>query len=174
MEADGQGRVRLEYICPARALIGFRSMFMTLTSGTGILSASFSHYGPYKPGDSVRRPQGAIISMVTGKALAYALFNLQDRGKLFIAPNAEVYEGQIIGINARGDDMTVNPTKGKQLTNVRASGSDENVVLTPPTRFSLEQSLDFIEDDELVEVTPHHIRLRKKLLTENERKRAAR
>ncbi len=174
MEADGQGRVRLEYICPARALIGFRSQFMTLTSGTGILSASFSHYGPYKPGESVRRPQGAIISMVTGKALAYALFNLQDRGKLFIGPNTEVYEGQIIGMHARGNDLTVNPTKGKQLTNVRASGSDENVVLTPPTIFSLEQSLDFIEDDELVEVTPHHIRLRKKLLTENERKRAAR
>jgi GTP-binding protein len=174
MEADGKGRVRLEYICPARTLIGFRSQFLTLTSGTGIFNATFSHYGDYKAGDPAARPNGVLISNITGKALGFALFNLQERGKLFLDPNTDVYEGQVIGIHARGNDLVVNPTKGKQLTNVRASGTDENIILTPPTRFSLEQSLDFIEDDELVEITPGHIRIRKKLLTESERKRASR
>jgi GTP-binding protein len=174
MNPDGKGRLRLEYIAPSRNLIGFRSLFLTLTSGTGILNSTFSHYGEYKPGLATRRVNGVLISNVAGKVLAYALFNLQERGRLLIDPNVDVYEGQIIGIHARDNDLTVNPTKAKQLTNVRAAGTDENIVLTPPIRHTLEQALDFIEDDELVEVTPHHIRLRKKLLTESERKRASR
>ena len=174
MNPDGKGRLRLEYIAPSRNLIGFRSLFLTLTSGTGILNSTFSHYGEYKPGLATRRVNGVLISNVAGKVLAYALFNLQERGRLLIDPNVDVYEGQIIGIHARDNDLTVNPTKAKQLTNVRAAGTDENIVLTPPIRHTLEQALDFIEDDELVEVTPNHIRLRKKLLTESERKRASR
>ncbi|WP_286237064.1 translational GTPase TypA [Neptuniibacter halophilus] len=172
MEVDGKGRVRLTFMIPSRGLIGFRSLFLTMTSGTGIMTSIFDHYGPVKEGDVVSRINGVLVSMVTGKALGYALWNLQDRGRLAIDPNIEVYEGMILGIHSRNNDLAVNPTKGKQLTNVRASGSDENIQLTPPIRFTLEQALDFIEDDELVEVTPNHIRLRKKLLKENERKRA--
>ncbi|WP_101674799.1 translational GTPase TypA [Alloalcanivorax mobilis] len=174
MEPDGKGRVRLTFTVPSRGLIGFRSQFLTLTSGTGILNSTFSHYGEYKPGDMAKRSNGVLVSMVSGKVLGFALFNLQERGRMLIEPNVEVYEGQLIGIHNRGNDLVVNPTKGKQLTNMRASGTDENIILTPPVRFSLEQALDFIEDDELVEVTPHYLRLRKKLLTETERKRASR
>ncbi|MGB0205082.1 MAG: translational GTPase TypA [Neptuniibacter sp.] len=172
MEVDGKGRVRLTFMIPSRGLIGFRSLFLTMTSGTGIMTSIFDHYGPVKEGEVVSRINGVLVSMVTGKALGYALWNLQDRGRLSIDPNIEVYEGMILGIHSRSNDLAVNPTKGKQLTNVRASGSDENIQLTPPVRFTLEQALDFIEDDELVEVTPNFIRLRKKLLKENERKRA--
>ncbi|RDE18339.1 translational GTPase TypA [Motiliproteus coralliicola] len=174
MEVDGKGRVRLTFLIPSRGLIGFRSLFLTLTSGTGIMTSIFDHYGPVKEGEVVSRINGVLVSMVGGKALGYALFNLQERGRLSIDPNVEVYEGMILGIHSRSNDLAVNPTKGKQLTNIRASGSDENIQLTPPVRFTLEQALDFIEDDELVEVTPHHIRLRKKFLKEHERKRAAR
>ena len=174
MVPDSKGRVRMEFLAPSRGLIGFRSEFLTLTSGTGIMNSTFSHYGDFKDGEVVKRQNGVLVSMITGKALGYALFNLQDRGRLFIGPNVEVYEGQVLGIHSRGNDLVINPTKGKQLTNVRASGSDENILLTPPIRFSLEQALDFIEEDELVEVTPVSIRLRKKLLKEHERKRAGR
>lgn len=174
MVPDGKGRVRLDYIMPARGLIGFRSQFLTMTSGSGILTNVFDHYGPVKEGEVCHRQNGVLVSMVNGKVLGYALWNLQDRGRLFLEPNVEVYEGQIIGLHNRDNDLTVNPTKGKQLTNVRASGSDENIILTPPIRHSLEQALEFIDDDELVEVTPNHIRLRKKFLKEHERKRASR
>jgi len=172
MEVDGKGRVRLTFIIPSRGMIGFRSLFMTLTSGTGIMTSVFDHYGEVKDGEVVSRINGVLVSMVTGKALGYSLYALQDRGRLFIDPNVEVYEGMVMGIHSRSNDLAVNPTKGKQLTNVRASGTDENINLTPPIRFTLEQALDFIEDDELVEVTPESIRVRKKLLKENERKRA--
>jgi len=171
---DGTGRVRLEFIVPARGLIGFRSMFMTLTSGSGIMTHVFDHYGPVAKSDLAGRSNGVLVSMVKGKTLAYALFTLQDRGRLFIEPNIEVYEGQIVGLHSRSNDLVVNPTKAKQLTNVRASGTDEALTLTPPVRHTLEQALEFIEDDELVEVTPLSIRLRKKLLLEHERKRASR
>ncbi|GGC08481.1 GTP-binding protein [Marinobacterium zhoushanense] len=172
MEVDGKGRVRLTFMIPSRGLIGFRSQFLTMTSGTGIMTSIFDHYGPVNKGEVVSRINGVLVSMVAGKALGYSLYALQERGRLFIDPNIEVYEGMIIGIHSRSNDLVVNPTKGKQLTNVRASGTDENIVLTPPIKFSLEQALDFIEDDELVEVTPTSIRIRKKLLKENERKRA--
>ena len=174
MVPDGKGRVRLDFIMPARGLIGFRSQFLTLTSGSGILTSIFDHYGDIKEGEVGQRNNGVLISMVNGKVLAYALFSLQERGRLFIDPNVDVYEGQIIGLHSRDNDLTVNPTKAKQLTNVRASGSDENIILTPPIRHSLEQALEFIDDDELVEVTPNFIRLRKKFLKEHERKRASR
>ena len=174
MTPDGKGRVRLEYVAPSRGLIGFRSLFMTLTSGSGIFNATFSHYGDFRPGTVGERNNGVLISNVAGKVLAYALFNLQERGRMFIEPNVDVYEGQLIGIHSRDNDLVVNPTKAKQLTNIRAAGSDENIILTSPIRMSLEQALDFIDDDELVEVTPHSIRLRKKLLTESDRKRAGR
>ena len=174
MEVDGTGRIRLSFLIPSRGLIGFRSQFLTMTSGTGIMTSIFDHYGPVKEGEVVFRNNGVLISMVTGKALGYSLWNLQERGRLCIVPNVEVYEGMILGIHSRNNDLAVNPIKGKQLTNVRASGTDENIQLTPAIRFTLEQALDFIEDDELVEVTPNHIRLRKKFLTENERKRFAR
>ena len=174
MSPDGKGRVRLEYLAPSRGLIGFRSLFMTLTSGTGVINSVFSHYGDFKPGQLAERNNGVLISNVSGKVLGFSLFNLQERGRMFIEPNVEVYEGQVIGIHSRDNDLVVNPTKGKQLTNMRASGTDENIILTPPIRLSLEQAIDFIEDDELVEVTPNSIRLRKKLLTESERKRASR
>lgn len=174
MEPDGKGRVKLEFLIPARGLIGFRGLFMTLTSGSGIMSSTFEHYGEVKAGEMTTRSNGVLVSMVKGKTAAYALYNLQDRGRLFMGHAEDIYEGQIIGLNSRNNDMPVNPTKGKQLTNVRASGTDEALTLTPPVRFTLEQALEFIEDDELVEVTPNHIRLRKKLLTENERKRASR
>ena len=174
MVPDGKGRTRLDFIMPARGLIGFRSQFLTLTSGSGILTSIFDHYGVVKEGEVGQRNNGVLVSMVPGKVLAYALFSLQDRGRLFIEPNVDVYEGQIIGLHSRDNDLTVNPTKAKQLTNIRASGTDENIILTPPVRHTLEQALEFIDDDELVEVTPNFIRIRKKLLTENERKRASR
>ncbi len=174
MELDGKGRMRIEAVMPSRGLIGFRSEFLTMTSGTGILTSSFSHYGAQKTGDVGGRINGVLVSMTSGTCLGYALFNLQERGRLFAEPGLEVYEGMIVGINSRGDDMVVNPTKAKQLTNVRASGSDENIILTPAIKFSLEQALEFIEDDELVEVTPESIRIRKRYLTENERKRHSR
>ena len=174
MVPDGKGRVRLDFIMPARGLIGFRSQFLTLTSGSGILTSIFDHYGDIKEGEVGQRNNGVLISMVNGKVLAYALFSLQERGRLFVDPNVDVYEGQIIGLHSRDNDLTVNPTKAKQLTNVRASGSDENIILTPPIRHTLEQALEFIDDDELVEVTPNYIRLRKKFLKEHERKRASR
>ncbi len=174
MQPDGKGRVRLDYIIPARGLIGFRTEFLTATQGTGLLYNVFDHYGPLKAGDFGQRINGVLIANGAGKALGYALFNLQERGRLFIGHGAEVYEGMIIGIHARANDLVVNPLKGKQLTNIRAAGTDENIQLTPPIQMSLEQALEFIDDDELVEVTPHHIRLRKKLLLEHERKKAAR
>jgi len=172
MEPDGKGRVRLSFIVPSRGLIGFRGLFLTLTSGSGIMTSVFDHYGPVKEGEVAKRQNGVLVSMVKGKTLSYGLFNLQDRGRLFLGHAEEVYEGQIIGIHSRGNDLVVNPTKGKQLTNVRASGTDEALTLTPPITHTLEQALEFIEDDELVEVTPESIRLRKKLLTETERKRS--
>jgi GTP-binding protein len=172
MQPDGKGRVKLDFIMPSRGLIGFRSQFLTLTSGSGIMTTIFDHYGPVKEGEVAKRQNGVLVSMVKGKTLGYALFNLQERGRLFVGPGVEVYEGQIVGLHSRGNDLVVNPTKAKQLTNIRAAGSDENIILTPPVRHSLEQAMEFIETDELVEVTPHNIRLRKKLLTENARKRA--
>ncbi len=172
MEPDGKGRVKLEFMVPSRGLIGFRNQFLTLTSGSGIMTSIFDHYGPVKEGELVSRQNGVLVSMVKGKTLAYALYNLQDRGRLFLGHGVEVYEGQIIGLHSRSNDLAVNPTKAKQLTNIRAAGTDENLILSPPVRHTLEQALEFIEDDELVEVTPASIRLRKKLLTETERKRA--
>ncbi len=174
MVLDGRGRVRIEATVPSRGLIGFRSEFLTLTSGTGIMTSSFSHYGEVKMGDVGKRNNGVLVSMIQGTVLAYALFNLQERGRMFVEPGTEVYEGMVVGLNSRGDDMVVNPTKAKQLTNIRAAGSDENIILTPPIRFTLEQALEFIADDELVEVTPKSIRLRKRHLSETERKRAGR
>ncbi|ABK39176.1 GTP-binding protein TypA/BipA [Aeromonas hydrophila] len=174
MTPDGKGRVRLDFMIPSRGLIGFQTEFMTLTSGTGLLYHTFDHYGPHKGGSIGERQNGVLISNATGKALTYALFGLQDRGRLFIGHATEVYEGQVIGIHSRSNDLTVNCLKGKQLTNMRASGTDEAQVLTPPIRMSLEQALEFIDNDELVEVTPKSIRIRKKLLTEMDRKRAGR
>ena len=174
MVPDGKGRIRLEYIIPSRGLIGFQTEFMTLTSGTGLLYHTFDHYGPYRNEKIGQRNNGVLISMATGKALAYALFNLQERGKLFLGHAEEVYEGMILGIHSRDSDLVVNPTKAKQLTNIRAAGTDENLILVRPIRMTLEQALEFIDDDELVEVTPESIRLRKRHLTENERKRMAR
>ena len=172
MEPDGKGRTKLEFIIPSRGLIGFRGLFMTLTSGSGIMTSVFDHYGPVKDGEVTSRQNGVMVSMVKGKTAAYSLFNLQSRGRLFLGHAVDVYEGQIIGLHARDNDLAVNPIKGKQLTNVRASGTDEALTLSPPVKHTLEQALEFIEDDELVEVTPESIRLRKKFLTENERKRA--
>jgi GTP-binding protein len=174
MVPDGAGRVRVDYMIPTRGLIGFRSEFLTLTQGSGLLFHTFDHYAPRATGEIGQRRKGAIISMETGKALAFALWNIQERGQLFIEPGAEVYEGMIIGVNARAEDMIVNPLKGKKLTNIRAAGSDENVILPPPIRLTLEYALEFINDDELVEVTPAAIRIRKKLLLEHERKKAQR
>ncbi|NLO79176.1 MAG: translational GTPase TypA [Xanthomonadaceae bacterium] len=174
MMPDGKGRVRLDYIIPSRGLIGFRTEFMTATSGTGLLHHVFDHYGQVKPGSFGARQNGVMVSNATGKALAYSLFNLQERGRLFIGPGEEVYEGMIVGIHARDNDLVVNPLKAKHLTNIRAAGSDENIILTPPLRLTLEQALEFIDDDELVEVTPNHIRLRKRYLKEHERKRHGR
>lgn len=174
MEPDGKGRTRLEFMMPSRGLIGFRGLFLTLTSGSGIMTSVFDHYGPVKVGEVQSRKNGVLVSMLAGKTAAYSLFNLQSRGRMFLGHAVEVYEGQIIGIHSRDNDLAVNPVKGKQLTNVRASGTDEALTLTPPIRHTLEQALEFIEDDELVEVTPDSIRVRKKLLTENERKRAGR
>jgi GTP-binding protein len=174
MMPDGRGRVRLEYRIPARGLIGFRTEYLTATAGTGLLYHIFDGYAPRASGTIGQRINGALVSMVNGKALAYTLFALQERGSLFIGHGVEVYEGMIIGIHSRDNDLMVNPTKGKQLTNIRSAGADENIILTPPIKFSLEQALEFIDDDELVEVTPLSIRLRKKHLTENERKRESR
>ncbi|WP_033135367.1 translational GTPase TypA [Aeromonas finlandensis] len=174
MTPDGKGRVRLDFMIPSRGLIGFQTEFMTMTSGTGLLYHTFDHYGPHKGGSIGERQNGVLISNATGKALTYALFGLQDRGRLFIGHATEVYEGQVIGIHSRSNDLTVNCLKGKQLTNMRASGTDEAQVLTPPIRMTLEQALEFIDNDELVEVTPKNIRIRKKLLTEMDRKRSGR
>jgi len=172
MEPDGKGRVKLEFVVPSRGLIGFRGLFMTLTSGTGIMTSIFDSYGPVKEGEVAHRPNGVLVSMVKGKTLSYGLHPLQDRGRLFLGHGVEVYEGQIVGLHSRSNDLVVNPTKAKQLTNVRASGTDDALTLSPPVKHTLEQALEFIEDDELVEVTPVSIRLRKKLLTENARKRS--
>ncbi|MFQ3334213.1 MAG: GTP-binding protein, partial [Woeseiaceae bacterium] len=174
MSPDGKGRVRLDYHIPTRGLIGFRTEYLSATSGTGLLYHVFDAYDNSVESSLGQRNNGVLISMVTGKALAYALYNLQERGKLMAKHADEVYEGMVIGINSRIDDLNVNPTKAKQLNNMRASGNDENIVLTTPINFSLEQALEFINDDELVEVTPKNIRIRKKLLTEVERKRASR
>ncbi|MFS1563224.1 MAG: translational GTPase TypA [Candidatus Arsenophonus phytopathogenicus] len=174
MLPDSKGRVRLDYIIPSRGLIGFRTEFMTMTSGTGLLYATFSHYDDVRPGEIGRRQNGVMISNGQGKAVAYALYSLQDRGKLFLGHGAEVYEGQIIGVHSRSNDLTVNCLTGKKLTNVRASGTDEETTLSPPIKKTLEQALEFIDDDELVEVTPQSIRLRKRYLTENDRRRAYR
>jgi GTP-binding protein len=171
---DGKGRVRMEFIVPTRGLIGFRSLFLSLTSGSGLMTHVFNHYGDYKEIELAKRNNGVLVSMVKGKALAFALFNLQDRGRLFIQPNTEVYEGMVVGLHSRDNDLVVNPTKAKQLTNIRAAGSDENILLTPPVLHSLEQAMDFIDSDELIEITPKNIRLRKRYLTENERKRMSR
>jgi len=172
MVPDGKGRMRLEYTIPARGLIGFRNSFLTMTSGTGILTSTFSHYGPIKAGEVSSRQNGVLVSMATGTALTYSLETLQSRGKLFLDPGQSVYEGQLCGIHSRDSDLVINPTKGKKLDNMRASGKDEVIPLVPPIKHTLEQALEFIGDDELVEVTPKSIRLRKKHLTENDRKRA--
>ncbi|OUD11641.1 translational GTPase TypA [Thioflexithrix psekupsensis] len=174
MIPDGKGRVRMEFMIPARGLIGFRTEFLTATSGTGLMYHVFEHYAPVKAGSIGQRINGVLISNGEGKSLGYALFNLQERGRLFIGHGDAVYEGMVIGIHSRGNDLTVNPLKAKQLTNIRAAGSDENILLTPPIRFSLEQALEFIDDDELVEVTPKSVRVRKQFLKEHERKRASR
>jgi GTP-binding protein len=174
MVPDGQVRVRLDYEIPSRGLIGFQTEFMTLTSGTGLKYHNFDHYGPANQGGIAPRRNGAMISNGQGKVLGYALFNLQERGRLLVAPGMEVYEGQVIGIHSRDNDLVVNPLKAKQLTNIRAAGSDENIILTPAIRFTLEQALEFIEDDELVEITPGSIRIRKRYLKEHERKRSNR
>jgi len=174
MVPDGQGRVRLEYNMPSRGLIGFQTEFLTATSGTGLLYHVFDRYAPMKKGDIGQRQNGVLISNTAGKGVAFGLFNLQERGRLFVEHGTEIYEGMIVGIHSRDNDLVVNPTKAKQLTNMRASGSDEAIILTPPIRLSLEQALEFIDDDELVEVTPKTIRIRKKLLLEHERKKASR
>jgi GTP-binding protein len=174
MVPDGKGRVRLDYIAPARGMIGFRTEFLTATSGTGLIYSVFDHYGPQLKIDVGQRRNGVLISNGTGKALGFALWNLQERGRLIIGANTQVYEGQVIGIHSRDNDLTVNCLKGKQLTNVRASGTDENIQLTPFIDMTLEQALEFIDDDELVEVTPASIRVRKKHLTETDRKRHSR
>ncbi len=174
MMPDGRGRMRLEYRIPARGLIGFRTQYLTITAGTGLLYSVFDSYAPRVKADIGQRNNGVLVSMVAGKALAYALFNLQERGSLFIGHGVSVYEGMIVGIHKRDNDLPVNPTKGKQLTNVRASGADENLILTPPIKYSLEQALEFIDDDELVEITPKSIRIRKKFLSEGERRRNSR
>ncbi len=174
MIPDGKGRVRLDYLIPSRGLIGFRTEFMTMTSGTGLLYSTFSHYDAVRSGEIGQRQNGVLISNGQGKAVAYALYSLQDRGKLFLGHGAEVYEGQVIGIHARSNDLTVNCLTGKKLTNMRASGTDEATTLVPFIKKTLEQALEFIDDDELVEVTPQSIRIRKRYLTENERKRANR
>ncbi len=174
MEPDGKGRVRLDYMIPARGLIGFQTEFRTLTAGTGLLFHVFDHYGPKAEGAIAKRPNGVMISNGQGPAPAYALVGLQERGRLLVGEGDEIYEGQLVGIHSKDNDLTVNALRAKQLTNIRAAGKDDNVQLTPPIRMSLEQALEFIEDDELVEVTPKAIRLRKKHLTESDRKRASR
>ena len=174
MVPDGKGRVRLEYLIPSRGLIGFQTDFMPMTSGTGLVYHNFDHYGPRANTDVGQRHNGVLISNEKGKVLAYALFNLQDRGRMLVEPSVEVYEGQIVGIHTRDNDLVVNVLRGKKLTNMRAAGSDENIILTPPIKLSLEAALEFIDDDELVEVTPASIRVRKRFLKEHERKRSGR
>ncbi len=162
MEPDGKGRIKLEFLAPSRGMIGFRSSFLTMTSGTGIMTSVFDHYGKAKEGELAKRQNGVLVSMAAGKTLAYSLFNLQERGRMFLGHGTEVYIGQIVGLHSRDNDLPVNPTKAKQLTNIRAAGTDENLILTPHIEHTLEQALEFVEDDELVEVTPKSIRLRKK------------
>jgi len=174
MQPDSQGRVRIDYQIPARGLIGFQTEYLTLTRGTGLLHHVFDHYGPCAAQAIAARRNGVLVANGAGKSLGFALFNLQERGRLFIGPGEDIYEGMVIGIHSRNNDLVVNPLKAKQLTNVRASGTDENIMLTPPTLLTLEQALEFIDDDELVEVTPKVIRIRKKFLKEHERKKAAR
>ena len=174
MQPDGKGRVRLEYRIPARGLIGFQSMFMTMCRGTGIMSHVFDEYGPIKQGDVGERRSGAIISQDDGAAVAYALWKIQERGRLFVSPGDPLYEGMIIGEHSRDNDIVVNPIRCKQLTNIRASGTDEAIRLVPPVKLTLESAVEFINDDELVEITPKSIRLRKRWLKEFERRRAAR
>jgi GTP-binding protein len=164
VQVTENGRLRMDFIVPSRGLIGFRSSFLTLTQGTGILTSVFDHYGVAKKGDIAKRQNGVLVSMIGGKTLAYSLFNLQNRGKMFVGHGTEVYKGQIVGLHSRENDLPVNPTKGKQLTNIRAAGNDENLILIPHIQHTLEQALEFIEDDELVEVTPKNIRLRKKII----------
>ncbi len=171
MQPDGRGRVRIDYRIPARGLIGFQNEFMNLTRGSGIMTHVFDDYGPLK-GDIPGRRNGVLVSQETGEAVAFALFNLQERGRLFVSPGEKVYEGMVVGINSRDNDLTVNPLKGKKLTNIRAAGKDDNVLLTPPVKLTLEYAVEFIDDDELVEVTPQSIRIRKRFLKAHERKRA--
>jgi len=172
MVPDGKGRVRLEYTIPTRALIGFHTEFLTSTSGTGIMHHVFLRYAPLSPGKVGGRNNGVLIANGPGVAVAFALWNLQERGRMLVVPQTELYEGMIVGIHSRDNDLVVNASKAKQLTNIRASGTDEAINLVPAVLFSLEQALEFIDDDELVEVTPKSIRLRKKLLKENDRKRS--
>ncbi len=174
MQPDGKGRVRLEYMIPARGLIGFQTEFLTTTAGTGVLNHVFDHYGPMKKGEIKGRTNGVLISNDMGKSVAYALFSLQERGRLLIGPGEELYEGMVVGLHSRDNDLVVNALREKKLTNIRAAGSDENILLTPPIKLSLEQALEFIEDDELVEVTPNFIRVRKRFLKESDRRRAER
>ena len=174
MLPDGKGRIRIDYIIPSRGLIGFQAEFMTLSSGSGLIYHVFDHYGPRIEGSIGQRQNGVLVSTATGKALAYALFNLQERGRLMVGHAESVYEGMVVGIHSRANDLVVNPLKAKQLNNIRAAGTDENLILTKPVKLTLEQALEFIDDDELVEVTPKSIRIRKKLLLEHERKRASR
>jgi len=174
MQPDGKGRIRMDYIIPARGLIGFQSEFRTVTAGTGLLFHTFENYGPYNPAPISTRNNGVLISNGTGKAVAYALFNLQERGRMILNAGVDIYEGQIIGLHNRGNDLTVNPLKAKQLTNIRTVIKDDNVLLAAPQIMTLEQSLEFIQDDELVEVTPESIRIRKLYLKEHERKAAGR
>jgi len=173
MQPDGRGRVRLDYIAPARGLIGFQSSYRTMTAGTGLFFRVFDHWGPATERIAARI-NGTLISMDNGTTNAYALFSLQERGKLFIGAGEDVYEGQIIGLHSRENDLVINPLKAKKLTNIRAAGKDDALLLTPPIRMSLEQALEFLADDELLEVTPAHIRLRKRFLKEHQRKRADR
>ncbi len=172
--ADGRGRVRLDYVIPARGLIGFQTEFMGLTSGGGLMHHVFDHYGPLAAGELAKRRHGVLVSMATGKTLAYALFNLQERGRLLVSPGEGVYEGQVVGMHSRANDLTVNPLKAKQLTNIRAAAKDDNVLLKPPLPVTLELGLELIGDDELLEITPRHLRIRKRFLKEHERRRARR
>ena len=174
MEPDGKGRVRLEYMMPARGLIGFQTEFLTTTAGTGILNHVFDHYGAMKKGEIKGRVNGVLISNDIGRSVAYALFSLQERGRMLIGPGEELYEGMVVGVHSRDNDLVVNALREKKLTNIRAAGSDENILLTPPIKLSLEQALEFIEEDELVEVTPNFLRVRKRFLKEPDRKRAER
>lgn len=173
LSTSEHGLTTMQFLVPTRGLMGYRNDFLTRTSGLGILTSIFEVFAPWK-GDMPERSRGVMIANGSGKANGYALFNLQERGSLFVKPGDEVYEGMVVGEHARDNDLVVNATKAKQLTNVRAAGSDENIILTPPRKFTLEQAIDYIADDELVEVTPNFIRLRKRFLTENERKRASR